>query len=446
MFKVPDKFTEGFTSDQRNAFTMILEWLSDYNNELTRRQTFVLSGYAGTGKTFLIGKLFEFLKTYFGDEPIMACAFTGKATTLLLKKGMPASTLHHLIYVPTIVKKTINIDGVEAEEREVKFVKKRQLDENIKLIILDEASMVSKELFQDLLSFKLPILCVGDSGQLPPIDASTNILDKPDYTLNEITRQALDSPIIRIANNVRQGKPLQYGDFGAVKVVNRTEYIGEKLVNILLEADQVLCGLNKTRTSINNQIRKKLLGPSYDTNMLPCVGEKIICTANNWELFLDEDQTFNLCNGTIGRVLGIDKINSVPYLDKIKFKPDYINEESPWIVYDTGIFLDGKPYYEPFKKFMVSKDGTLIDMIPPDRTDPDYFSKMRDYVLTKMYSRDTIRVNNFDFAWAITVHKFQGSQASSIVLFDESYAFKEDRDKWLYTAITRAEHNILIIK
>jgi hypothetical protein len=142
--------------------------------------------------------------------------------------------------------------------------------------------MMPSKLFEDLKLFKLPILCVGDGFQLPAIDMGTNLLENPDYTLTEITRQALDNSIIRLSMLVRNGGEIPYGDYGDnVQVVSKRGLYAKDYVEIMDNYDQLLVGTNKSRLYYNTLYRQHLLGKHYDKNPLPCVNEKIIVTQNN---------------------------------------------------------------------------------------------------------------------------------------------------------------------
>jgi len=142
--------------------------------------------------------------------------------------------------------------------------------------------MMPIKLFEDLKKLRLPILVVGDGFQLPSIAQGTNLLEHPDYTLTEITRQALDNSIIRLSMLVRDGGEIPYGDYGEnVQIVSKRNLYAKDYIEIMNNYDQFLVGTNKSRLYYNTLYRQELLGEHYDNNPLPCVGEKIIVTQNN---------------------------------------------------------------------------------------------------------------------------------------------------------------------
>src|SRR5262245_45897619 len=172
------------TDEQASALSRLLE----FSNQV---QT--LGGYAGTGKTMLIKHLVRELPRF------AVCAFTGKAANVLRRKGVPASTIHSLIYQPVEVTR---FDKSGKIVKVVEFVRREQLP--CSGVIVDEASMVSREIHDDLVAYDLPLIFVGDHGQLEPVaDHDFNLMRNPQITLEQIHRNA--GPISRFANFLRQG-------------------------------------------------------------------------------------------------------------------------------------------------------------------------------------------------------------------------------------------------
>lgn len=465
MFKGSDyeKYLDGLTDGQTVAFHKIIEWFKDYDNsnmfEKKSKQVFVLSGYAGTGKTFLMGVLDKFFREYYNnDNVVQATAFTGKASTVLAEKNMNASTLHRFLYIPSIETKVNKETGKKTTY--FKWTRRNTLGNDIKLIIVDEVSMLPKKMFEDLKRHGLPILCVGDGFQLPAMDTNTNLLDKPDYTLTEITRQALDNSIIRLSMIVRNGGEVPYGDFGEnVQVISKKSIYAKDYIEIIKNYDQFLVGTNKSRLYFNTLYRKHLLDEHYDNNNLPCVGEKIIVTQNNWDFALGEDGEFSLFNGLVGTVTEVGDIN-VDELDKLKAKFEIGGKEyiSDWIVYDTGIFRESlnnaarMPYYSYDKTYIENDDGEIFVQMSSDELRESPVEVANEYYKKYKLSEGTEnKINQIDFGYSISVHKFQGSEGDNVAVLDESFIFNRDENKehgrrWIYTAITRAKKFLLFIK
>ncbi len=399
------------TADQITAENLIEDWFLN-----SARQIFVLAGYAGTGKTTLLKHaVCEKLKLVPDDGAVFVTP-TGKAATVLIRSGIPACTLHKLIYQSIAEEREIELNGKKIVVEKLTFKRRDSIDNGIKLIVLDEASMVSDEVLVDLTAFDAKLLICGDNAQLPPVEGMNSFLPSPDFTLKTIVRQQRDNPIIRLSEMARAGEYIPYGRYGdSVWVTSKRALTGERRKNAFLRADQIICGINKTRALINGEVRN-----FYGFNGLPQDGEKLICTQNNWETYIDEEQTFNLVNGIIGNAFR-------PFYDRDKdvgfmvFKPDFLNGVCPEALpFDTGIFTEGVYRY---------KRG-------------DYFEKFdEDGEPTGAFT-----LNRFEFGYCISCHKAQGSEFDNVIVFDESYAFKEDKNRWLYTAITRAKKNLILLK
>ena len=413
------------TADQQRAENLIAEWFLH-----TEDLCFALAGYAGTGKTFLINHV---VKEVLGLEAGVEAAFvspTGKAATVLAQGGTVAGTVHGLIYIRNEDEFEVDEDGeVISTERRLSFSKRESIDEKIRLIIIDEASMVGEEMLRDLLSFGVKCLFCGDHAQLPPVNGDCRLMQSPNFVLTEIVRQAAGDPIIQVATMAREGKHIPYGHYGEnVSVISRSRFQGVERKRAMLRADQIICGRNKTRNALNAEYRG-YLGIAEDT-LFPQEDEKLICTLNNWEQPLDEEERFHLVNGIIGRVRGVQE--HYDYLLTFSFQADKIGQEVE-VIADGGIFLTGEYAHMYGDRAATLSDGTIVHEY--NRT-----------LLRKLKVVSEQTINRFEFAYAITCHKAQGSEFDFVVVFDESWLFGEDRFRWLYTAITRAKKRLLIVR
>ncbi|MBU3890719.1 AAA family ATPase [Methylosinus sporium] len=258
-----------------------------------------------------------------------------------------------------------------------------------KLIIIDECSMVDEELGRDLLSFGKKVLVLGDPAQLPPVKGGGYFTEaEPDVMLTEVHRQAADNPIVRLSMIIREGGRLDYGVYGETQVVRRDALDPALITN----ADQVLVGLNRTRRAYNNRLRQ-LRG---FVGTLPQSGEKLVCLRNN--------RKKGLLNGALF------KVKSAGALRKGKVRLLVEPEE-----------MAGK----------FQRVGVL----------PQFFEG-GDAEIPYAQRKDT---DEFDFGYCLTVHKSQGSQWDDVALFDESFAFREHRARWLYTGVTRAARRLTVV-
>ncbi len=373
-----------FSPQQDAALKAVANWL-----KTGKPQIFRLFGYAGTGKTTLARHFAEHV-----DGQVQFAAFTGKAAQVLRSKGATnARTIHSLIYRPR-GEEAVSDETTGKTSMSPTFSLNRQSPiARAKLVVVDECSMVDEQLGRDLLTFGTPILVLGDPAQLPPISGGGFFTEhEPDILLTEIHRQARDNPIIRLALDVREGREFMRGDYGTAQVIGRDD-VSQDLV---LAADQVLVGTNRTRRRYNARLRE-LKG--FD-GALPMAGDKLVCLRN--------DPAKGLLNGSLWKVMTASRETVKPGLNLL-VSPE---EDDP----ERGV--------------------AKIKLLKAAFENPD----------ADIPWQQKKRFDDFDYGYALTVHKAQGSQWDNVVLFDESFAFRDTRERWLYTAITRAAERLTIVR
>ena len=352
----------------------------------------VISGFAGSGKSSIIN---YFIENNDLMDKTRFVTFTGKASLVLQNKGLPATTIHKLIYDAFKNKYTGKFH----------FRKKNYLDWGIKLLVVDEVSMVPAALLKDLMSFNIPIVALGDPGQLEPIGEDNGLLKSPDFFLDEIHRQAADNSIISLSMLVREGKSLPLiADDPNVKVISKDDVT----LSLLGWADQILCGKNVTRRSINNDMRTSL---GYQ-GTLPSIGEKVICLRNYWDTVNDSGDP--LINGTIGTVTAC-------------IKPKY---DGPKNILIEDCRLDVAADYSETSWYKTPVDTNIFKGFAP---------------YSQQFPRSRTIYHEFDYGYAITTHKAQGSEFEKVLVFEERLG-GGNHARWLYTAITRASEKIVIVK
>ena len=382
-----DKTSWALTNDQEKAERAFYAWWRDRGG----KQVFKLDGFAGTGKTTLLAKI--------GNElnGVKFAAFTGKAARVMREAGCEgAQTIHSLIYWPKEFEYEVVLpNGKTARRTKTEFVLKEPGDRDdpreASLLIIDESSMVGGKLAADLLKFRVPMLVVGDPFQLPPVEDTVGFPGEPDAMLAEVTRQAKESPIIRLAEMIRaEGRVrLNLRELGGVRVVDT---ISQQDV---LAADAVLCGLNKSRHEKNQKIRRLLnfSGP------LPQVGERLVCLKNdhlrgflNGDDFLVKEATRT----------GVDKY-------EMSLSPFADDDDTP--------------------AALVALSMDQFELLDKEAEDKGF---------------------RFGFGYARTVHKAQGSQWKDVVLFNEAAVFEHyetgSGTRWLYTAVTRAVEALTVVE
>ena len=340
----------------------VVEYLLEFSKPI---QT--LGGYAGTGKTTVIKELQKRLPDF------AVCAFTGKAAHVLRRKGVPASTIHLLIYKPLVTTQTNGRPGVAWELKD-------RSDLEFNGFIVDEASMVNRELYDALCSFGLPIIFVGDHGQLEPVGGKNfNLMAEPDVALEKIHRNA--GEIAHFADFVRKGnRPASWRHHNLCtgKKVKLTSW-ADLSENMTEDPDQIICAFNRTRIRLNQLVRE-IEGLPPDRAV---VGDRVMCLMNEHNL--------GVFNGMQGEVAEIDW-----------------DEQS----------------------MLFSADGREI----PVRFRPEHFNSNQEINFCDLRKLHRLP---FDYCYAVTCHKAQGDEWDNVLVVEQrcrgwSHA------RWAYTAASRA--------
>lgn len=400
-----------WSPQQEKALREIDAWLAE--PPTLHNQVRKLFGYAGTGKSTLAKEI----NAMVGGRAL-SCAYTGKAASVMARKGLPGSTtIHRLIYTPVGDGK-VRIRELEEELRLLERVEdkslglakrlqavRRSLQEarenggpqfilkeesevsGAPLVILDECSMVGERMAEDLLSFGVRLLVLGDPAQLPPVKGTGYFTQgQPHNLLTEVHRQAKGDPIIEIATMVREGRTPQLGQYGErTKVVSRVD--AEEAVS----HHQVLCGTNKKRRIINNRHRQIDGRIGY----YPNAGERLMCLKN--------DHKAGLLNGTIW----------------------HATEDTPEPDDEAGqVFLRIEPEDGGVPMGMPAEASLFIN----EEAGADWRSKGQ----------------HFTYGYCATVHKSQGSQWDDVLLFNDWFN-RETWRNWMYTGVTRAAEKLTLV-
>lgn len=410
------------------------------------KQVFYVAGFAGVGKTAITK--FAIAELGLKEQDVKYAAYTGKAALVMRRSGTPAQTIHSLIYtvfqasdeeikaveekikeIELELMKTnnglgrIELQGrCEALKQELKSMKQPRFGVNpdsaaseTKLIVLDECSMIHDDMAADILSFRKPVLVLGDPGQLPPIKGEGAFTRRaPDVFLTEIHRQAAESPIIRLATMARLGQPIPYGRHGDgddVWKIYKNQTNPAMLLSATAEGGQVICGLNATRLDLNNHLRR---AAGFDLhNPLPDEGSKIICLRNK--------NSIGLINGMF---LELHGVKENPWKE-LAFDASIKTEDGDWA---GGCDLEGRP------RELQVYTGHFEDHVSYDRERSDRDWKNKRGLVEATYG------------WAITCHKAQGSAFDPTIIWDDHMSrHVQDRRKWLYTAISRAVSRLVIL-
>ena len=385
---------------QDECVKLAVKWFKNYSS----KQTFEISGPAGSGKTTIVRTIIQNLGLKMED--VLFVAYVGKAALQLTRSGVNGRTIHSAFY---------DIEFVPVKDEDGKpmvkngriitrpeFVKKKKIPSNIKLIVIDEAPMVNESFGVDIESFNIPIICLGDLQQLPPVIGGTKYLIRPDYVITKIMRQAEGNPIIYLSQLASRGEKIPYGKYGDKCYVIPKDRVND---NMLLNADMIITPTNASRARCNRYIREELRRIDSE---LPVEGEKLICRKNNRNRIIDDN--VYLVNGMLGYVTNVDKSTYNSKTVDISFTPDF-NDKLNF----HNVRIDYK---------------TLMQSIQTDNTN---------------YKKGYSMYDMFEFGDCITVHLSQGSQADNVLFISEPFG-RGDRDlqaKLEYTGITRASQGLI---
>ena len=445
-----------------------------------------LGGLAGTGKSTLTGVLARLL-SHLGVTVLFA-TYTGKAAGVLSRSLAragsmhTASTIHQLIYTPIV--------DVESG-RVTDWARRAQIAAT--LIVVDEASMVPPKVLDDLLAYGIPILSVGDHGQLPPIFSKEeatglreaisrkiaeegSLMAKPDFALEEIHRQAKGNPIIELASYVRNSwshprgsivnwvkerqaarpsdgaKPddrvtLDHDADGITRAFKAAGvYPGSKASYL------VLCSTNRTRCGLNSLARRATADGTPTTEAPPKYpqrGEPLVCLKN---LYLDDENSKldpSAClspgrvpsmipNGSRCVVLRCEEHDRNRLSCDLRFGADLDGDE-------TNDAVAGVLGSFDLRNILISKHQLGLDKTFKGYGDVPYLVPENERP-RRHHSWDTVGAL-FDFGYVMTAHKAQGSQARHVVVCLEGWLGKtlDEQKKWVYTALTRASERLTIV-
>jgi len=369
----------------------------------------VLLGYAGTGKTTLIREIAQ------NRTNTIVLAPTGKAALRVEEAtGHEASTIHRWLYRP-----------FEDEEGEVHFARCDPKGESFAgthgaLIVIDEASMVGRRLWEDLEAVarenRNRILLVGDDYQLPPIESGWNALEqRPAHfaRLDEIVRQAMNSPIVVAASAVRTGEPIPYA-IGKLPVT-RGVTVQHQVAAGAREGSPILVYTNRMRQSLNSWVRHKLGKPPRLSR-----GEPLLVLLNSYDL--------GVFNGEI-----------------VAFQ-EWTEEPGS---FSTQIEVKRKTITVPLGIAMVRIGETAQEVVlavAPEYVPSAWLREAAEEEARTAFGRE-IHFLHADLGYVLTCHKAQGSEWPDVLVMLEPqvYHTAEGGRRFIYTAITRAKQTCRIL-
>lgn len=407
------------SADQKMVYDSLHQWFE--KEDLTTVRLATIGGYAGTGKTTLSSLFISELLSE--KKKVVVLTPTGKASTVLRRKLMGLGitpdyigTIHGFLYAPILDEdqrliawsrrgRRFRWDGLKFRNENPKDTAFPYLD----LVVVDEASMLDERLEDDIMQMGVPVLAVGDHGQLPPVHGRNTWMQRPMARLERIHRQAADNPILALATFVREESRLPPKDGLEECGVGYCRNLAELEPRLLdtyarvSPAETAMLGYtNQLRNQMNSAVHEHLFG-----SLEPRDGSQVICLKNNKPLI----------NGMRGFVRGDVKKDNIWYRLRVEVPDDNLVFEGAALAAQFG-------HTQTFG----SREG-----------------------LTEICKKLSLRVRDisqlgelFDFGYALTVHKSQGSEFREVFLLLERSRPK-DYARWLYTAITRASQQITIV-
>jgi len=433
-----------------------------------RYQHSLLIGYAGTGKTFTAKAILERLskeyeETNLGFEhlalpqahfPIAICAYTGMAVSVLKdhtgNEWAPyCYTIHKLInYAPELIEtKPSKADIANGADPLVPIIKKIftphrnkacQLT-GLRFLIVDEISMIPPNLWQELMD-AIPsdckILCIGDLAQLPPVMGSSIMpelaAEWPTVELTKVFRTKV-SLIINNAHAIRQGKAPEKGeDFQILGISAKAHLAQQQIINFFNNAqdydheqDIILTPLNGTPVGQEqlNQLLRKINNPSAKVRIVKtmrntkrfAIGDRVMTTKNDADL--------GIFNGQLGKIVSIVRNAQSGFI-----ADEDHSSENLSISFDTTAI----------SAFSTDEDGTS------ERLASHSIEVLFDNGETISFSTSN-QIENLQLAWAITVHKAQGSGFRHVYIILHNAHARLLNNEILYTAVTRAREKVTIL-
>ena len=420
-------------AQQQQALALVRDWFP--HSSPAWRPYFYLAGFAGTGKSTILPWLIQ-RSCGLRDHEVIVCSLTAQAARVAGNKlkrqqldDVRTSTIHGLLYTPTVRRELLwhtdgtpmldDLTGKQQFERKLDFVTRDGLHRrskdlrHVKLLIIDEAPMAPQDAYRDLLELGIPLLCLGDTAQLPPIHAPEHIyvdFSRPDFELTDILRQKGESQIIDVGAKVRQGYVIEYGVYGRgdLTAMNYASFHADaaKRNAWMTGADQIIVATNNMRHLVNKTMRD-IYGFSRHGKL--AVGDKLICLKNNKDLFLGDD---TLTNGLIVHVKAVHRINE--------------RSETAVVTLATTD-VDGNEVTETLSIHL----GALGQ-------------NRNGFEMMKMSKQRGKHLGIFDYAYAITCHKAQGSEWENVIILHEPLG-DTPYARWVYPAMTRASRNILFV-
>ena len=453
-----EKFGWPATVHQKELF----ELLETFMRFRDTKSLFVLTGYAGTGKTSALGAFVQSLKEL--KVSVKLLAPTGRAAKVFGNKSKSdAFTIHKHIY---------------RKKSKTDFGSPLSLQPNLfknTVFIVDEASMIgdytmqsdgsvnARNLLEDLFEYVYSgvgckLILMGDEGQLPPVGSDTSPALSLDYLRNyfpevklfnykltEVLRQAEDSEVLRNATLLRNTKWVDYPKFDLKRGGDLIRLEGQDLQDALdsaissdgVEETIMVTRSNKRANRYNLEIRGRILW--YEEEL--CSGDSLMVVKNNYFWMGDDSKMGFIANGEIFRIRRILKYEELYGFRFVRILADFVDYQ-----------LEGDVELLIHTETLQSEGASLSR----DRMKELFFAVEQDYthIRNKKERYEAILKDPYfnalqdKYAYAVTCHKSQGGQWKNVFI-DQGFLNEDvlgpDYYRWLYTALTRTTDKAFLV-
>ena len=422
---VPALQHAALSPDQRDAVDLVVDWFHAGGKVQGERRPLSISGPAGSGKTTVLSVIIAELGLV--PQHVMLLAPTGKAVEAL-KVRLPRGWKKRVGTLAGFLWRW-QLKGYEGEDASFANQGTKPLATDLSLLIVDEASMVTKKDHAALLRYAR-VLFIGDPDQLPPVVedpslegelGSCGVLEQPDTRLAKVHRQSEGSSILSVADQVRGGQQPAFGPSGDGNVIHLSEELGHLGVDVLRElvdeADVVLTQRNSLRVRINEYVRWRRGHMKNPIDYVPKAGEVLVASENAMH------------PTTRTRVANGERLIVQEYLGTVQVRDDAPEiEEYRVRAYPEGREVDSADW-------VISSQMLRGDQIRSSVLDTRHVSGPRSSVLRA------------DWGYALTVHKAQGSEWPNVMVVDDQDPDHHvPRNKWYYVAYSRAIDRLVILK
>lgn len=444
------------TDDQLTAIKALSLFIAHNTND----SIFLLTGYAGTGKTSLISAVVHTLESFNIESVLLAP--TGRAAKVLASyTGRPSFTIHKHIY-----RQKSSSDGMGRFE----------LDRNMHrdaFFIIDEASMISGEtsegsvfgsgrLLDDLIEYvyrgrNCKLILVGDTAQLPPVGSALSpALNKKDLAmygfnieaaeLRDVVRQTRESGILMNATYIRQkitNNDLTIPEFSIHNFDDIFRITGETMLEEIeaaysysgMDGTVIIVNSNRMANRYNEGIRNRILYREEEIS----AGDMLMVVKNNYFWVNEEEDLDFIANGDMARIKKVVKKEQrygFRFADMILDFVDYSVELEVKVVLDT--------LYSETASMSAEQNKMLFENILQDYSHLSTRKKIFDAVRNDPY----FNAMQIKFAYAVTCHKAQGGQWERVFIDQGMFNRQEptlEYLRWLYTAVTRATDRLYLV-